>query len=149
MEHALKGDSPIFSLSRTCLHIPLTLSLSLMSLSSSYILSFYFQTPSHISPISSACLAQRHTNILRHAWKHACNLLMTCYPSERDWLFPWQWPPSLFVQLTRTHTDRVTQTGRRTDTLSPHQGTVLIPSCQQQGRGETRKGRGLIHSFRP
>lgn len=101
----------------------------------------------HISPISSACLAQRHTNILRHAWKHAHNLLMTCYPSERDWLFPWQWPPSLFVQLTRTQKDRVTQTGRHTNTLSPHQGTVLIPSCQQQGRGEARTGRGLIHSF--
>lgn len=88
VEHALKGDSPIFSLSRICLHIPLTLSLSLMSLSSSYILSFDFQTPSlslsHAYFPHFFCLSCTKTH------KHTQTRMETCTQSAYDLLSQWE-----------------------------------------------------------
>lgn len=34
-------------------------------------------------------ILHKDTNILRQTWKHARSTLMTCYPSEKHWLFPW------------------------------------------------------------
>lgn len=67
---------------------------------------------------------------------------MTCYPSERSCLFPWQWSPWVFVQLTDT--DAVTQTCRNTSTLVPHQRNCANPqlsTTMKRTRGEGQEER--------